>query len=84
MSFGGVSRWALMLVALVLVRVELVAANGEHGVTFLYPTGGEIFYRSDVANVTYTSPFSSPLLFLFCRNSSTGTITLSESRSKSA
>lgn len=42
-------------------------AETDNGVTFLYPAGGEMFYYLDTVNVTYTSSFSEPYLFTFCR-----------------
>lgn len=52
--------WSLLLSA------SGARANGENGVTFLYPAGGETFYYLDTVNVTYTSSFSQPYLFTFC------------------
>jgi hypothetical protein len=37
-----------------------------HGVTFLYPTGNKTFYYLDTVNVSYVSPFATPLMYTFC------------------
>jgi hypothetical protein len=47
-----------------------MAAVDSHGVTFLYPTGNHTFYYLDTINVTYLSPFASPLLYTYCNNGS--------------
>lgn len=44
--------------------------GGEHGVTWLYPPAGRILNYLDTINITYTSPFASPLLYTWCRNAS--------------
>ncbi|KAK0636133.1 hypothetical protein B0T17DRAFT_503612 [Bombardia bombarda] len=38
----------------------------DHGVVFIYPQGGEIFFTQDTINVTYTSGFPTPNLYTFC------------------
>ncbi|CAG8974834.1 hypothetical protein HYALB_00000449 [Hymenoscyphus albidus] len=44
--------------------------GGNHGVTFLYPPTGLSPNYLDTINVIYTSPFSDPLLYTWCRNAS--------------
>ncbi|KAK4031483.1 hypothetical protein C8A01DRAFT_21295 [Parachaetomium inaequale] len=38
----------------------------NHSVVFVFPTEGQIFNKMDTVNVTYTSPFSTPNLYLWC------------------
>ena len=38
----------------------------DHGVVFLYPTSGLTLNYLDTVNVSYTSHFTSPLLYTFC------------------
>jgi hypothetical protein len=62
-----------------LVGILTAGAAGEdnHGVVFTFPTEGQVFNKMDTVNVTYTSPFSTPNLYLWCslaediRNSTT-------------
>lgn len=41
--------------------------NGQNGVTFLFPTGGETFtFPNTIVNVSYITPFPAPQLFTWC------------------
>ncbi|KAG4030418.1 hypothetical protein MFRU_012g01520 [Monilinia fructicola] len=44
------------------------AVADDHGVVFLYPTEDLTFHYLDTINVTYTSPFPTPQLWIFCQN----------------
>lgn len=44
------------------------AVADNHGVAFLYPTEDLTFNYLDTINVTYTSPFPKPELWIFCTN----------------
>jgi hypothetical protein len=57
----------------VLVAGALMAAMvvGQHsgpnnGVVFIFPTGGQVYNKMDTVNVTYTSSFPTPNLYLWC------------------
>lgn len=41
-------------------------AGQENGVFFIYPTDNQIYNTMDTINVTYTSPFPTPNLYLWC------------------
>ncbi|KAH6684240.1 hypothetical protein B0J14DRAFT_646149 [Halenospora varia] len=43
-------------------------AVDNHGVNFTYPIEGLTLYRLDTVNVSWTSNFSTPLLYTFCKN----------------
>ena len=38
----------------------------NHGVVFVFPTGEQVYNKMDTINVTYTSPFPTPNLYLWC------------------
>ncbi|KAF7897130.1 hypothetical protein EAF00_005358 [Botryotinia globosa] len=40
----------------------------DHGVVFLYPTDNVTINYLDTVNVTYTSPFPEPQLWIYCQN----------------
>ncbi|TGO34115.1 hypothetical protein BHYA_0212g00200 [Botrytis hyacinthi] len=40
----------------------------DHGVVFLYPTDNLTINYLDTVNVTYTSPFPEPQLWIYCQN----------------
>ncbi|KAB8296949.1 hypothetical protein EYC80_002357 [Monilinia laxa] len=44
------------------------AVADDHGVVFLYPTENLTFHYLDTIDVTYTSPFPKPQLWIFCQN----------------
>jgi hypothetical protein len=50
---------------LLLTNSPTVLAD-DHGVVFLYPTRGLVFYYLDVVNVSYTSSFPTPNMYTFC------------------
>lgn len=58
--------------ALMCIRgfVGHVAAENTNDVEFLYPTENLTFHYMDTVNVTYTSDFPTPQLWVFCTNSS--------------
>ncbi|KAH6844922.1 sulfate transporter family-domain-containing protein [Chaetomium sp. MPI-CAGE-AT-0009] len=60
-----------------LIRVLLAGAlmssmvvgqdhDPDHGVVFIYPIAGQVYNKMDTINVTYTSPFPTPNLYLWC------------------
>lgn len=65
---GRSSRDGLFfLLALAFLARQVSAQVDNHGVTFLYPVGDNLtLYYLDTLNTTYTSPFASPLLYIFC------------------
>ncbi|PQE32677.1 transmembrane alpha-helix domain-containing protein [Rutstroemia sp. NJR-2017a WRK4] len=60
------------LFALTCIRgfIGHVAAENTYGVEFLYPTEGLTLHYMDIVNVTYTSGFPSPQMWVFCSNAS--------------
>ncbi|KAI9646014.1 hypothetical protein NHQ30_005452 [Ciborinia camelliae] len=48
----------------------------DHGVVFLYPTANLTFNYLDTINVTYTSPFPEPQIWVFCSNATDVTSSL--------
>lgn len=56
------------IVAIFILLIEVVMAVDNHGVNFTYPTEGLTLYRLDTVNVSWTSNFSTPLLYTFCKN----------------
>lgn len=38
----------------------------NHGVVFIYPIDGQVYHKMDTIDVTYTSPFPTPNLYLWC------------------
>ena len=71
----GWRHWSvkLHLALQVLLLASCASADDDHGVTFLYPnatTHPELMtmYYLDTANVTYISPFKTPLLYTFCND----------------
>lgn len=57
---------ALLLLGLLLPVVAGQDDDPNHGVVFIYPTKDQIYHTMDTVNVTYTSPFPTPNLYLFC------------------
>ena len=59
-----------MRVMLMLTLMLTIAAGQDddpnHGVIFIYPTSNQIYNMMDTVNVTYTSPFPTPNLYLWC------------------
>ncbi|KAI1267390.1 hypothetical protein F5Y18DRAFT_425233 [Xylariaceae sp. FL1019] len=49
-----------------LPQAHAQSTDADHGVVFEFPTEGMTLHFKDIANVTYTSPFSSPRLYTFC------------------
>ncbi|PQE18184.1 cytochrome-1 protein [Rutstroemia sp. NJR-2017a BBW] len=66
------------LFALTCIRgfIGHVAADSTNGVEFLYPTEGLTLHYMDIVNVTYTSGFPSPQMWVFCSNASDVTASL--------
>ena len=54
-----------------LMLLELILADDDHGVVFLYPNSGLALNFRDTVNVTWTSPFPKPMLYTFCYNATT-------------
>ncbi|KAH8683242.1 hypothetical protein BGZ60DRAFT_215130 [Tricladium varicosporioides] len=55
-------------IAILIFLIGVVMAVDNHGVNFTYPTEGLTLYRLDTVNVSWTSNFSKPLLYTFCKN----------------
>jgi hypothetical protein len=53
---------AILLASAVFARDD----DPNHGVVFIYPTEKQTYNTRDTVNVTYTSPFPTPNLFLWC------------------
>ncbi|PQE03087.1 transmembrane alpha-helix domain-containing protein [Rutstroemia sp. NJR-2017a BVV2] len=77
-KFGKMVRLRQCLFALTCIRgfIGHVAADSTNGVEFLYPTEGLTLHYMDIVNVTYTSGFSSPQMWVFCSNASDVTASL--------
>jgi hypothetical protein len=61
----------LLIPSLVLAQPN---CSSNHGVVFTFPTTGDVFNYGDVVNVSWTSSFTTPLLYTFCANSTSGDI----------
>jgi hypothetical protein len=63
---------SLLYKSLLICYLKLLGctlAGNTNGVTWLFPTTDQILHYEDTVNVTWTSHFSSPLLYTFCFNS---------------
>lgn len=69
-------RGLKFLLAGILMATAVAAQDDDpnHGVVFIYPTNDQIYNKMDTVNVTYTSPFPTPNLYLWC-SSGDGKIT---------
>jgi hypothetical protein len=54
-----------------LSLLGFIQAVNNHGVTFLFPTAGQVLNYQDTINVTWTSPFPKPILYTFCYSATT-------------
>jgi hypothetical protein len=59
---------AILMVSAVLAHDD----DPNHGVVFIYPTEKQTYNTKDTVNVTYTSPFPTPNLFLWCDGGGAG------------
>ncbi|KAK3301452.1 uncharacterized protein B0H64DRAFT_38748 [Chaetomium fimeti] len=65
------------LLAGALMSSMVVGQNDDpnHGVVFIYPISGQVYNKMDTVNVTYTSPFPTPNLYLWCDSGSRNLLT---------
>ncbi|KAL2259716.1 hypothetical protein VTK26DRAFT_6507 [Humicola hyalothermophila] len=59
-------KFTLLFASFLLPTATAQDDDPNHGVVFIYPTEGHIYNYMDTVNVTYTSPFPTPNLYLFC------------------
>lgn len=62
---------ALLLTRQVGLCAPFPSTDDQRSVTWIYPTGAEVFHYLDTVNVTYQSSYPEPWLYTFCYENKT-------------